>query len=185
MIIDPDDSNEKNDYFDGPDIPEPEIVPKKPIYQPDDPNYWDDESEWEHLKPRRRTALWLWLGAAILVIGLLIGMWLRYFSPYVTDAVQFGYVEHIEARGTIFKTFEGILLPYKELHDTTRIYNRDFIFTAADEKTATALKRAMLEGRPVAVEYRQYHATLPWRGSSKTIITAVDSVNPATIIPPK
>ena len=185
MIIDPDDSNEKNDYFDGPDMREPEIVPKKPTYQPDDPNYWDDESEWEHLKPRRRTALWLWLGAAILVIGLLIGMWLRYFSPYVTDAVQFGYVEHIEARGTIFKTFEGILLPYKELHDTTRIYNRDFIFTAADEKTATALKRAMLEGRPVAVEYRQYHATLPWRGSSKTIITAVDSVNPATIIPPK
>lgn len=178
------DKEEKNDFFDGPDIPEPAPKPKKPVYQPDDPGYWEEESEWEHLKPRRKTALRIWLGGGVVMLALLIGMWLRFFSPYITDAVQFGYVEHIEARGTIFKTYEGVLLPYKELHDTTRVYQRDFIFTANNEKTATALKRAMLEGRPVAVEYKRYHATLPWRGSSKIIITAVDSVDPRHILPP-
>ncbi|MDE6796037.1 MAG: hypothetical protein K2J63_12135, partial [Muribaculaceae bacterium] len=109
----------------------------------------------------------------------------RFLSPYVTDASQVGYVEHIEKRGTVFKTYEGVLLPYKELLDTTRVYRRDFIFTAADEKTAVSLKQAMLDGRPVRVSYKQYHAILPWRGSSKTIVTGVDSVDASKILPPE
>ena len=96
-----------------------------------------------------------------------------------------GYVESIERRGTVFKTYEGVLLPYKELLDTTRVYRRDFIFTAADEKGAVALKRAMYLGRPVRVSYKQYHAIVPWRGSSKIVVTAVDSVDPNTILPPE
>ena len=121
----------------------------------------------------------------IVIAGLAVGFWLRYLSPYVEDATQYGYVEHLEKRGTIFKTYEGVLLPYKELRDTTRIYSRDFIFTAADKDVAMKLKRAQLDGRPVRVEYEQYHATLPWRGSSKTVITAVDSVDINTILPPE
>ncbi len=178
MQFDPE-KEEKNDFFDGPDIPEPEVEPKRPTPPPDDPDYWDnEESEWEHLKPRRRTALWLWLAGLLVVAGLCLGLWLRFFSPYVTEAVQFGYVEHIEARGTIFKTYEGVLLPFSSIMDTTRVYNRDFIFTAADDKTAAALKRAMLDCRPVAVEYDCYHATLPWRGASKIVITGIDSIDP-------
>ena len=100
----------------------------------------------------------------MIVVALGVACWLRYFSPYVEDATQYGYVEHIEKRGTVFKTYEGVLLPYKELHDTTRIYSRDFIFTAADKQVALRLKRAQLDARPVRVTYRQYHATLPWRG---------------------
>lgn len=187
MIFKPSDEEEKdnNDYFDGPDIPEPPEQPKKPIYQPDDPDYWEEEPEWEHLKPKRKWKLWLWLGSILVIIAFMFAMWLRFFNPYVEDASQVGYVEHIEHRGTIFKTFEGVLLPYKELIDTTRLYRRDFVFTAADEKSAIRLKQAMLDGRPVRVNYKQYHATLPWRGSSKTIVTSVDSVDPSKILPPE
>lgn len=187
MLFEPKEpTQEKNDFFDGPDIPEAPKEPKKPSYTPEDPDYWDnDDNEWEHLRPRKKTTLWIWLGCAVLGIALLATCWLRYFSPYVEDATQYGYVEHIEKRGTVFKTYEGILLPYKELHDTTRLYTRDFIFTAADKKVAAKLYRAQTEGRPVRVEYKSYHATLPWRGSSKIIITAVDSVKTSTILPPE
>ena len=187
MIFKPtdDQDNDNNDFFDGPDIPEPVKKPKKPTYQPDDPNYWEEESEWEHLKPTNRNKMWFWIGAIVVLIALICAVWMRFLSPYVTDASQVGYVEHIEKRGTVFKTYEGVLLPYKELLDTTRVYRRDFIFTAADEKTAVGLKQAMLDGRPVRVSYKQYHAILPWRGSSKTIVTGVDSVDASKILPPE
>ena len=179
--------DDKNDYFDSEELPEePVKEPKKPALSPDDPDYWEEEeSEWDHLKPRNKVKPWLWFGGILVLIALIIGCWLRYFKPYVQDAYQFGYVENIERRGTIFETYEGVLIPYKELMDTTRIYSRDFIFTAANAKVATRLRRAQFNAMPVRVEYKKYHATLPWRGSSKVIITAVDSVDPGKILPPE
>lgn len=187
MLFEPkDEEQEKNDYFESSEEPEkkPE-EPKKPTYTPDDPAYWEEESEWEHLKPRRKSRLWVWLLCVIVAAALAVACWLRYFSPYVEDATQFGYVENIEKRGTIFKTYEGVLIPYKELMDTTRIYSRDFIFTAQNDSLAAKLKRAQFAGCPVRVGYRQYHATLPWRGASKIVVTSVDTVNASQILPPE
>lgn len=187
MLIQPDDEKDKNDFFESEDLPEKPVKgPEKPALKPDDPDYWEEEeSEWEHLHPRRSSAKWIWVAAALVAVALGVALWLRYFSPYVTEATQYGYVEHIEKRGTVFPTYEGVLIPYKELMDTTRIYSRDFIYTAENESIAILLKRAQLNTRPVRVEYKQYHATLPWRGSSKTVITAVDSVDPSRILPPE
>lgn len=159
---------------------------KKPQIKPEDPDYWEqEESEWDHLKRRSRIPFWVWLLCALAVIGLVIGCWIRYFSPCVEDATQFGYIENIEKRGMIFKTFEGTLIPYKELMDTTRIYNRDFIFSVEDPKVATTLKQALYDARPVRVGYKKYYATVPWRGSSKIVIVSADSVNPNQILPPE
>lgn len=185
MLFDPE-KQESNDYFDGPDLPEPVKEPKKPQYKPEDPDYWEeDESEWDHLKPSRKSHAWLWIALVVVIAGVGIGGWLRYFSPYVACASQYGYVEHLERRGTIFKTYEGVLLPYRALADTTRLYSRDFIFTAADKEVFKRLRVAQKECIPVCVEYKKYHATLPWRGASKILVTAVDTVNPANILPPE
>lgn len=178
--------NEREDYFNDESLPEePKKEPKKPELQPDDPKYWEqEESEWKPIHPRRRR-VWLWLVAFGLGLGLCIGFYLRYFSPYITEAVQYGYIEGIEYRGTLFHTYEGVMIPYRELMDTTRIYSRDFIFTAADKDVAIALKNAEKTHRPVRVEYERYHATLPWRGSSKIIVTKVDTVDARRILPPE
>lgn len=190
MIFKPEDDNQDNDYFDGPDLPdtpEPE-VPKEPTFQPDDPRYWErEESEWEHLRPARkpRIMVWIWLGAGLLAIALVWAVWLRYFSPYVEDADQFGYVDSIERRGTIFSTYEGVLIPYKNLMDTTRVYDRDFVFTVKADSVAVKLKKMQIASRPVRVTYRRYHATVPWRGASTVVVTAVDSVDPGQILPPE
>lgn len=112
-------------------------------------------------------------------------MWLRYFSPYVEGAVQYGYVENIDKEGIVFKTFEGVLIPYKELFDTTRIYQRDFVFTAADAKIAAKLKLMEKGAVPVRLEYDRYHATLPWRGASKIVVIRVDTADASRILPPE
>ncbi len=177
--------DEKEDFFDS-DAPEEPQKPKEPLPDPEDPAYWErEESPWEHLKPRRVKSVWWWLGGAFVVVALLLAIWLRYFSPYVEEAVQYGYVEHIEKRGTVFKTFEGVLIPYKELMDTTRLYQRDFMFTAADGKIGAQLRRMQDSGTPVKVEYKMYHATVPWRGASRVIVTAVDTADASRILPPE
>ena len=185
-----DEDNGKNDYFDGPDIPDKPVKkeePKGPVYTPDDPEYWEQpESEFEHLKPRRRNwRFWVVVSAGAVVMAALIALYLRFFSPYVTDASMCGYVEGIERRGTVFTTFEGVLLPYKELKDTTRVYRSDFKFSTTDEELATKLRRMQYSNRPVRVEYKRYKGRVPWRGDEYVIVTRVDSVDPRTIRPPE
>lgn len=177
--------NEDLDFFDGPEIPEEPVEPKKPAPEPDNPDYWEDESEWEHLRPvgRWRLRLFASLGLALFVLAVTLVLWM--FSPYVTEATQYGYVEHIEYRGNILKTYEGELIPYKEIHDTTRVMTRPFLFSTSNSKVATMLKRMQLAGRPVRVEYKVYRSLMPWRGDTKTILVSADSVDPATILPPE
>lgn len=178
--------DDSKDYFDGPDLPEQKKEPKPPVYTPDDPRYWEqDESEFEHLRPGRRYMLWVWVAAAGVALGLILTVYFRWFSPYVEGATQYGYVESLERRGTIFDTYEGVLLPYKDLMDTTRSYGGDFVFTCADGDVAVKLRRMQYANLPVRVVYRRYHATLPWRGDSRIIVERVDSVDPLRILPPE
>lgn len=180
---------EKEDFFEKSpeDIPKREKPPKKPRYRDDDPRYYEEEeSRWEHLKPapyRRGPLLWIIL-IAVVAICFIVGIYIYLFSPRVQQAVQFGYVDHVQKEGTLFHTFEGTILPYKSLMDTVRPYEGDFVFTARDDKVAADLVRQQRNGRPVRVEYKEYRVALPWRGNSKVIVTAVDSVDPSVILPP-
>lgn len=179
--------DDKEDFFEG-NHPEPEV--KKPEalkLTPDDPRYWTrEESQWEHLQlPRRKNGIRLWGLVALVIIGLIVGLYIRYFSPYITEATQYGYIDSIEKRGSLFKTYEGVLIPYKELMDTTRIYDRNFVFSAADSHVAAQIKGYLKSGRPLKLEYKQYHATLPWRGASRIVVTAVDTVDASRLLPPE
>lgn len=180
------DEDTRYDFFDGPDIPETPKAPKPPVYTPEDPEYWDQpESDWEHLKPRRPfRRLWIWVAGIVVIIGFIVALWLRFFSPYIEESVQYGYVDNVEIRGTIFKTYEGVLIPYKDIMDTTRIYSRDFFFSCDNNEIYTTLKRLQRSGVPVRVQYNSYHAIVPWRGASKIVVTAVDSVDAKSILPP-
>lgn len=183
--------DDKEDFFDDVERPAPVKKAPEPQLHPDDPKYWErEESEFDHLipaTPAKRRMIWLWIGAALIVIALILTVWLRYFSPYVDEATQYGYVNKIERRGTIFKTYEGELLPFRNVLDTTRVdtlsVNRDELTFTAVPKVAATLRTCLYSNRPVRVTFKRYHATLPWRGDSKTIITEVDSVNPHDLIP--
>lgn len=177
---------EKNDYFDGPDLPDTPKPVKKPALTPDDPRYWEQpEDEFEHLKPSRPSwKFYAWIAVTAVVIGVIVAGYIQLFSPYVESATQYGYIERIEKRGDFMKTFEGVMLPYKNLMDTVRPYDSDFVFSTKDVATAADLKRMMLSNRPVRVTYDVYHTAMPWRGDTKIQVTAVDSVNEKDILPP-
>ncbi|MDE6217437.1 MAG: hypothetical protein K2F64_00365 [Muribaculaceae bacterium] len=185
-MFDPEFDSDKEDFFNSPVPEEKPKEPKRPEPKPDDPNYWEqDESRWEHLRLRRRSRFYLWLCIAGVGIGLLITGWLRWFSPAVEDATAYGFVEKIQKEGLFFKTYEGTILPYREIMDTTRVYRSDFLFTAADDKIAAALKQMEGSGLPVRVEYKTYRASLPWRGSNVNIITKVDTARAERLLPPE
>lgn len=187
MFNNRDDEEDKRDLFDN-DKPEEttQEEEKKRHYDREDPEYWEqEESEWDHLKTRTRVPNWVWIAGVVVILGLVAGCWIRFFSPYVEDATQYGYVENIEKRGMIFKTYEGTLIPYKELMDTTRIYNRDFVFSVGNQKAAATMKQALYDSKPVRVSYKKYYATVPWRGASKIVVTDADTVNPSKILPPE
>lgn len=186
MIYDEDDNN---DFFENVPDQEPEKpkTPKPPVFTPDDPRYWEQpEDEFEHLKPGRprRWRFLMWVGLAGLALGLVLAAYIRYFSPAVTGATQYGYVENIDDRGTLFKTYEGVILPYKSLMDTVRPYEGDFHFSTTDTDLAVKLKRMQFANRPVRVEYMVYRTAVLWRGDSRVIITRVDSVSESRILPP-
>jgi len=181
------DENEKNDFFENSEIPEKKEEPKKTVYTPDDPRYWEEpEDEFEHLRPTGRTnwKLWLWVVGVAILAGLLWVGYLRVFSPYIEQATQYGYVEQIDKRGEIIQTYEGVLLPYKNLMDSTRVYEGDFEFSTNDPAIAARLKEKQFANRPVRVIYSVYHTAMPWRGDRKIIVTRVDSVNERDILPP-
>ncbi len=180
--------NEKNDFFeDASEEPVRAPEPKRPEWQPDDPRYWEEpEDEFEHLRPSpgMHWRFWLWVGVGLISIVIVWVVYSRMFNPYVDDATQYGYVESIEKRGEVFKTFEGVVLPYKNLMDTTRSYDGDFVFSTSDPKVAAKLKEMQFANMPVRITYRKYHTAMPWRGASPVIVVKVDSVNERNILPP-
>ncbi|MCM1006135.1 MAG: hypothetical protein NC402_07550 [Prevotella sp.] len=180
------DDDDKNDLYDEASGFDVTPKPKKIKYSKDDPRYWDqDEGEWDHLIPStRQRKILVWGGAALVVIilGWILATWI--IGPYVQDAVQYGYVDHIEQRGNVFKTYEGNLIPYKSIHDTTRTYTGDFVFSTS-ERLGKTLRSFQNSGRPLRVEYRTYRYAMPWRGDSKTVVIRVDTVSPDSILPPR
>lgn len=177
------DDDDRDDLYDNVSEPEPE-QPKKPKYGRDDPRYWDDdEGALEHLIPGSRRRRLLVLGAIGGVVLLALGVvswWL--LGARVQDAVQYGYVDHVEQRGDVFKTYEGSLIPYKSVHDTLRGYEGMFEFSTSSDLGRT-LRSFENSGRPLRVEYRTYRYAMPWRGDCRTVVIRVDTVSRDSILP--
>lgn len=181
---------EKEDFFEKTPQEEPakEKEPKKPVYKPDDPRYYDqEEGKWDHLTPapyRRGPILWI-VGFVIVACCLLIGMYVYLFSPQVSEAAEYGYVDRIQKEGKMFPSFEGVLLPYKNIMDTLQPYEGDFAFSTTNDSVATSLLRRQGTGNPVKIVYKVYRFKMPWRGNTRVIVTGVDTnVNPANLLPP-
>ncbi|MDE6295530.1 MAG: hypothetical protein K2M03_05635 [Muribaculaceae bacterium] len=175
-----------DDFEDVRQVPAEPKPQKEPPLSPEDPAYWErEESEFEHLKPVVRTRrMWIYAGLGGIAFGLLYALYIILFTTYSEGTIQYGYVDNIERRGEIFKTFEGVMIPYKSIADTVRPYEGDIIFSVNDDHMAAELRRLMLANLPARIEYTRYHAALPWRGESKILITHVDTADPRKIYHP-
>lgn len=184
-----DDSSDADDFYNDDDYEEevkPAPKPKQPKLDPEDPDYWlDEQSEFEHIIPKPKKA-WIWWTAAIVaLLALIIGTWIWFFRPYVDDAVKYGYIKNMERRGTFIKTFEGVLIPYRELGDGTPTYFEEIPFSVDGDSLATQMKMMMLDNIPVRLDYELYHQPLLWKGGSPMVIVGVDTADVNKILPPE
>ncbi|MBD5292250.1 hypothetical protein HDR69_04955 [bacterium] len=176
--------NEDEDYFNTPHQPEAPKPPKQPSPTPDDPKYYDIDDEWEHLRPASRNwRYWLWILAGAIICAAFVAVYFRWFTPYSTLETQYGYVEKISRRGDLFKTFEGVIIPYKAINDTVEPYTGDIVFSVAEDRVAATLLRLQQANLPARVEIARYHGALPWRGESKVVIVAADTADVTKIYP--
>ncbi|MDE6010766.1 MAG: hypothetical protein K2F87_04875 [Muribaculaceae bacterium] len=185
MIFKPkDEDTEDDDFFNTPHQPERPKPVKEPVPSPDDPKYYDIDDEWEHLRPASRNwKYWLWLLGGAIVAGALVAGYFRWITPYSTLETQYGYVEQISRRGHLFKTFEGVMIPYKAINDTIKPYSGDIVFSVADDHVAATLRRLQQANLPARVELERYHAALPWRGESPVRIVRADTADVTKIYP--
>lgn len=125
---------------------------------------------------------WRWF-FFILFVALCATVYIRYFIPYATESRTTGFVTRVEKRGIIFKTFEGEMISQSQLTDTARIYSRDFFFSIPDDSIARIIQSYEGTGRPVTITCKRYFGSLPWRGATNTIATAVEpgQTTPATL----
>lgn len=176
--------NDKEDFFNAPIEAETPKKPKEPKLKPDDPRYYEREDEWEHIRPASRNwKMWMWIIIGGVAFGLLYAAYLRWMNPYSEGTVQYGYVETIYLQGDVFKTYEGVIIPYKAINDTIEPYSGDLVFSVNDTHLAAELKKLQLANLPARIEYSEYHATLPWRGASRIVVTAVDTADVTKIWP--
>lgn len=158
-----------NDYFDGPDIEDKE-EPKKD-------NEAASSAQPGADNPNRKTGRYrklIIISSFVLFIALVIWGYLRYFNPYVIDAQKTGYILDVEQRGVIFKTYEGSMISEYAIQDTSKFYQRDFSFSFENDSLAKEAMNLQGSGKKVTLKYKMYDGVLPWRGSSKYVITDIE-----------
>lgn len=184
------DEDDGNDYYDSDHEPEPRPKvkePKAPKLDPEDPDYWIDEEEspLSGLMPNPGKP-WIWkLVAGVAALLALAGGWVWFLRPYADSAVKYGYIRNMERRGALIKTFEGTLIPYKELGDPDPLYFQEIRFSVPTDSLAAHMKRMMLGGVPVRVEYETYNTPLPWKGEERIVVVKADTADPRKILPPE
>ena len=181
------DEDDDNDYYDSDAAPAPVRKPKGPKLDPEDPDYWigEEESPLSGIMPKPRRK-WLWkLIGSIAAAAAILGTWIWFMRPYADSAVKYGYIRNMERRGSIIKTFEGTMIPYKELGDPDPLYFQELDFSVASDSVAALMKRMMLGCVPVRVEYELYHTPLPWKGEQRLVVVKADTADTRKILPPE
>lgn len=124
-----------------------------------------------------RLRLTLYSIVALIVISLITWLWLRYFSPYTTEAVESGRIMEMKCQGRLFKTYEGILLSEKYVDYPDKWLEYDFPFSVESDSIARQIMRLKGSGKRVNLIYQEYQGTVFWRGNSHRIITAVEVID--------
>ncbi len=124
------------------------------------------------IERRHNTLRMMLIGAiALMVLFLAWWGWSRYCHPYEEGQYK-GWVLHLASQGSLFKTFEGEMLVIAYADDS--IVRRDTLhFTIESDTIARECTRWSADGRRLVMDYKRYKGTLPWRGSTPLIVTAV------------
>ena len=119
-----------------------------------------------------------------LIIGLGAFVFVRYYFVFGTG-VKSGELNYLVNKGVVFKTYEGKWIQTGFRADKPEGFqSNQFEFSVADKALAEELMQA--SSKNVQLHYKEYFATIPWRGYTKFIvdeIISVDDVKPKANLP--
>ncbi len=144
--------DDHNDFFLEEQTDSPAAAPEPaPVSRRDEP---------DAPRPRRRVRKFMIWTVTVALVVVAAFFYVRYLNPY--------------AVGIVFKTFEGSIATESYAGDTARVHTRDLDFTVRTDSLAYLIQNLSTPpARRVTLVYERYYGTLPWRGSSKNVVTAV------------
>ncbi len=114
--------------------------------------------------------------AVIIIAGLLIFGYVRYFVPFSDSGVKAGILNNVKHKGIIFKTYEGELIQSGFGQGMQGLQSNEFQFSIDDK--GLAIKLMGMSGQNVKLHYKEYYGRLPWRGYSKFVVDSIVSADP-------
>lgn len=137
----------------------------------------------KYKSPKRKSKIKKYI-VLFLIIGLGSFIFIRYYFVFGTG-VKSGELNYLVNKGVVFKTYEGKLIQTGFRADKPEGFqSNQFEFSVADKALAEELMQA--SGKNVQLHYKEYFATIPWRGYTKFIvdeIISVDDVKPKANLP--
>jgi|SRR5690606_16444157 hypothetical protein len=116
----------------------------------------------------------LFIIIAIIFIGLAGFIYWRYFWVF-GDGVKTGQLNYVVKKGYIFKTYEGKLIQagFRSGSPGT-VQSYEFEFSVEDDDIAQKLM--LNSGKEVDLRYKEYNASVPWRGYSRYIVDSIIAI---------
>ena len=111
------------------------------------------------------------IGFLVVVLVLSAFVWWRYYFVF-GEGVKAGNLNFFVKKGFIFKTYEGRVIQngFKSTVPGT-MQSNEFEFSVTNDSVAAVLDHC--SGKTVELRYKEYNASLPWRGMSKYVVTEV------------
>jgi hypothetical protein len=107
----------------------------------------------------------------VILIALIIFIYYHYFWVF-GEGVKAGQLNNVVKKGYIFKTYEGTLIQSGFKGSTAgTIQSYEFKFSVVDE--AIAQKLMANSGKEFELHYKEYMATVPWRGVTVYIVDSI------------
>lgn len=101
-----------------------------------------------------------------------IFIWYKFYFVF-GEGVKSGYLNFAVKKGYIFKTYEGKLIQegFGGTVNTGVIRSYEFEFSIEDTKIFEQLQNN--SGKHFDLHYKEYNATLPWRGNTRYVVDRI------------
>lgn len=117
-----------------------------------------------------------WILIGVLALAVTFFVFFRYYYVF-GEGVKSGELNYLVKKGNVFKTYEGKLIQSGLRPGTAgSVQSYEFEFSVTDNDIAEALMKN--SGKVMDLHYKEYHATLPWRGFSKYIVDSIYAMKP-------
>src|ERR1700709_169269 len=115
------------------------------------------------------------ISITILLLVFAIFIYWRYYFVFGDDSVKDGYLNKIEHKGYLFKTWEGTLIQTGlKSNGPGVMQSPTFEFSVKNEDVAKQLQ--LNSGKYFVLHYKEYFGALPWRGHSPFVVDSIISI---------